>query len=59
MNNPYTDVDWQRALRVPSATHMHLMSQANLENAYGYGIRHFPISNYRKPPRKPTHSCVG
>lgn len=46
MNNPYTDVNWQRTFRVPSATHMHLMSQVNLENAYRYGIRHFPVSNY-------------
>ena len=31
---------------MPSATHMHLGNQTQLENAYRYGIRHFPISNY-------------
>ncbi len=44
--NPYAGVNWEEARRVPSATHMHLGNQTQLENAYRYGIRHFPISNY-------------
>lgn len=46
MHNPYAGVNWERAVRVPSATHMHLGNQKQLENAYQYGIRHFPISNH-------------
>lgn len=46
MHNPYADVNWATAKRVPSASHMHLGNQVQLENAYRYGIRHFPISNY-------------
>lgn len=46
MYNPYEHVVWGSAQRVPSATHMHLMSQAHLDNGYRFGIRHFPISNY-------------
>ena len=46
MGNPYADVNWKKTLRVPSATHMHIMSQSHLENGYKFGIRYFPISNY-------------
>lgn len=46
MHNPYAQVDWQQARFVPSASHMHLANQNQLDNAYRYGIRHFPISNY-------------
>ena len=46
MINPYEGVNWQRAIRVPSATHMHIVNQENLDNGYRYGVRHFPISNY-------------
>ena len=46
MHNPYAEVSWETAQRVPSATHMHLANQVQLENAYRYGIRHLPISNY-------------
>ena len=46
MNNPYEGVNWQRAIRVASATHMHLRDQRDLDNGYRYGLRHFPISNY-------------
>jgi hypothetical protein len=46
MHSPYAAVDWEQAKRVPSASHMHLGNQAQLENAYRYGIRHFPMSNY-------------
>ena len=46
VHNPYAEVSWETAQRVPSATHMHLANQVQLENAYRYGIRHLPISNY-------------
>ncbi|MBT4101138.1 MAG: hypothetical protein HOB49_03480 [Gemmatimonadetes bacterium] len=46
MHDPYADVKWQDVIRVASATHMHLGNQKQLENAYEFGIRHFPISNY-------------
>lgn len=46
MTNPYQGIDWESVLRVPSATHMHINNQDNLENGYRFGIRHFPISNY-------------
>ena len=46
MINPYEGVNWQSAIRVPSATHMHIVNQENLDNGYRYGVRHFPISNY-------------
>ena len=46
MLNPYANVDWDAVQRIGSATHMHIMSQADLENGYRHGIRHFPISNY-------------
>ncbi len=46
MHNPYARVDWKKVSRVPSASHMHLVNQRQLDNAYRYGIRHFPISNY-------------
>jgi hypothetical protein len=46
MNNPYSGVDWTSALRVASATHMHVPDQKTLENGHRFGIRHFPVSNY-------------
>ena len=46
MYNPYESVKWDRVCRVPSAPHMHITTQAALDNGYRYGIRHFPISNY-------------
>jgi len=46
VHNPYAHVDWASDLRVGSATHMHMTSQARLDNAYRHGIRHFPMSNY-------------
>jgi len=46
MNNPYESVNWRSAMRIASATHMHLPSQRDLDNGYRYGLRHFPISNY-------------
>ena len=46
MYNPYENVNWSNVRRVPSATHMHLMSQSHFENGYRFGMRHFPISNY-------------
>jgi len=46
MDNPYRNVDWRSAIRVGSATHMHMTSQAAFDNAYKHGIRHFPMSNY-------------
>lgn len=46
MHNPYAGVDWEAVRRVPSASHMHLVNQGHLSNAYRHGIRHFPISNY-------------
>lgn len=46
MHNPYAEVNWNDANIVPSASHMHLGNQSQLDNAYRYGIRHFPISNY-------------
>ena len=46
MINPYEGVNWQSAIKVPSATHMHIVNQENLDNGYRYGVRHFPISNY-------------
>ena len=46
MYNPYERVNWSNVRRVPSATHMHLMSQSHFDNGYRFGIRHFPISNY-------------
>ena len=52
--NPYRDVDWKTVLRVPSTTHMHIRTQASLDNGYRYGIRHFPISNYY--PSAPYHA---
>lgn len=46
MDNPYADVNWRTVMRLASATHMHVPHQDALNNAYRYGIRHFPISNY-------------
>ncbi|MBT3342747.1 MAG: hypothetical protein HN712_13585 [Gemmatimonadetes bacterium] len=46
MHNPYAGVNWDQARLIPSASHMHLANQSHLENAYQFGIRHFPISNY-------------
>ena len=46
MHNPYAGVDWEKVQKIQSASHMHLVGQSHLENAYRYGIRHFPISNY-------------
>jgi hypothetical protein len=46
MINPYEEMNWQSALKIGSATHMHIANQETLNNGYKYGIRHFPISNY-------------
>ena len=46
MFNPYENINWPSVMRVGSATHMHMTRQCDLDNAYKYGIRHFPISNY-------------
>ncbi len=52
MFNPYENVDWKKARRITSTTHIHLSSQEQLDNAYKHGVRHFAISNYY--PSAPT-----
>ena len=44
--NPYADLDWGSVQRVASASHMHIDTQADLDNGYKHGVRHFPISDY-------------
>jgi len=44
--NPYQSTHWDTVIRIPSATHMHLTSQEEMDDGYRYGLRHFPISNY-------------
>jgi len=46
MKDPYEGINWSSAMRVGSATHMHMTNQQVLSNGYEHGIRHFPISNY-------------
>ena len=54
MINPYEEIHWQSAIKIGSATHMHMTEQQTLNNGYKHGIRHFPISNYY--PSAPYHS---
>jgi hypothetical protein len=54
IDNPYADVQWEKAHYVPSATHVHVESQEKLDKYYHrFGLRHIPISNYY--PSAPTY----
>lgn len=44
--SPYDDVDWDSALHVQSASHIHITEKQTLDNAYNGGLRHLAISNY-------------
>jgi len=46
MQNPYEGLNWQSAIRIASATHLHIRDQHYLDNGRRYGLKHFPISNY-------------
>ena len=57
MHNPFAEVSWETAQRVPSATHMHLANQVQLENAYGMGFATFPSrTTIHRHPTMATHA---
>src|SRR5690554_2853909 len=46
IDNPYAEVDWDKALQIRSTTHIHITDQTALNRAEKLGYRHLPISNY-------------
>lgn len=59
MRNPYANVDFANAIRVPSFTHCHVSTQGVLNNALSKGYKHLPISNYYpSAPFDPTGYTV-
>lgn len=59
MLNPYANVDFANALRVPSFTHAHVTTQGVLNNTCNNGYKFLPISNYYpSEPFDPTGYTV-
>lgn len=44
--NPYSNVNWDKALQIRSTTHIHIINQAGMDRAAKLGYRHLPVSNY-------------
>lgn len=51
MRNPYANVDFANAIRVPSFTHCHVTTQNLLDKTIEQGYKFLPVSNYH--PSKP------
>ncbi|MGI6520581.1 MAG: hypothetical protein ACOX2D_05540 [Fermentimonas sp.] len=46
VDNPYKNVNWEKAIQIRSTSHVHITDQAALDRAARIGYRHLPISNY-------------
>lgn len=62
MINPYTNVNWNSAIKIQSLSHSHSHSQGanrafeSIQSWYEDGIRHFPYSNYY--PSHPSYPIL-
>lgn len=46
MINPYSNIDWENVLQVPSVSHAHDRSQTDFDRLVDAGVRHVALSNY-------------
>lgn len=46
MINPYKDIAWNNVIHVKSVSHVHVLTQSELNKVSGLGYEHIPISHY-------------
>lgn len=53
MINPYENINWDTSIHVKSVSHVHILSQGDLDKVAALGYEHIPISHYN--PSSPKY----